>query len=114
MDIDLVFRALADPTRRRLVEELDERDGQTLFELHVRLVTWHGASLSRQALSKHLQLLEEAGLLRAEWRWRSKHHFLERSPLREVWERWMGPLVRPKETKESKKDEDRCDERHGR
>ncbi|MCO2385732.1 helix-turn-helix transcriptional regulator [Pseudomonas aeruginosa] len=114
MDIDLVFRALADPTRRRLVEELDERDGQTLFELHVRLVTWHGASLSRQALSKHLQLLEEAGLLRAEWRWRSKHHFLERSPLREVWRRWMRPLAVPQEAKENTEDENRCDERHGR
>ena len=84
MDLDLLFRALADPTRRRMLDELAERDGQTLFELHVRLVSWHGASLSRQALSKHLQVLEEAGLLRTEWRWRSKHHFLERSPLRRI------------------------------
>jgi len=54
MQLDTLFQALADPTRRRLMDELAERDGQTLFELHVRMITWHGASLSRQALSKHL------------------------------------------------------------
>ncbi|NVO14375.1 MAG: helix-turn-helix transcriptional regulator [Rhodoplanes sp.] len=90
MDLDLLFRALSDPTRRRLVDELAERDGQTLFELHVRLITWHGASLSRQALSKHLQMLEEAGLVRTEWQWRSKHHFLDRAPIRQAWTLWLG------------------------
>jgi DNA-binding transcriptional ArsR family regulator len=93
VDLDSTFKALADPTRRHLVYELAERDGQTLFELHVRLTTWHGAALSRQALSKHLGLLEEAGLIRTEWKWRSKHHFLEREPLRRLWRVWLGPLV---------------------
>ena len=114
MDLDLLFRALADPTRRRLMDELAERDGQTLFELHVRMITWHGASLSRQALSKHLAALEEAGLLRTEWRWRSKHHFLEREPIRNAWDVWLRRFARPAETEEEKTDEDRAGERVGR
>lgn len=112
MDLDPLFKALADPTRRRLVEELDARDGQTLFELHVRLVTWHGAALTRQALSKHLAMLEKAGVVRTEWRWRSKHHFLEREPLRRLWRVWLGPLAEPKPAGETV--EDRRDERAGR
>jgi DNA-binding transcriptional ArsR family regulator len=113
VDLDLLFRALSDPTRRRLMDELTERDGQTLFELHVRMITWHGASLSRQALSKHLAALEEAGLLRTEWRWRSKHHFLQREPIRRTWEVWLRRFVRSDGTEEEKTDEDRADERVG-
>jgi DNA-binding transcriptional ArsR family regulator len=114
MELDPLFRALADPTRRRLVEELAERDGQTLFELHVRLISWHGASLSRQALTKHLLLMEEAGLVRTEWRWRSKHHFLERKPLRQLRDSWLGPLADPANREERIAHEDRADERAGR
>ena len=93
MDLDLLFKALADPTRRRLLAELDELDGQTLFDLHVRLVSWDALAISRQALSKHLMVLEEAGLIRVEWRWRSKHHFIERKPLRRMSQTWLGPLA---------------------
>lgn len=93
MEVDPILKALADPTRRRILDELGERDGQTLFELHVRLVSWHNVSISRQALSKHLSVLEEAGLLRSEWEWRSKHHFLLREPLRRLWQIWLGPLA---------------------
>ena len=114
MDFDRLFRALADPTRRRMIGELAERDGQTLFELHVRLISWHGATLSRQGLSKHLLVLEEAGLIRTEWRWRSKHHFLERAQLRQIWDVWLRPLAEPPETKEKHAHEDRADERAGR
>jgi len=114
MELDSVFRAIADPTRRRLVEELAERDGQTLFELNVRMIHWHGASLSRQALSKHLLLLEEAGLVRTEWRWRSKHHFLERAPLRRLRDLWLQPITEPSSEQEQSRDEDRADERAGR
>lgn len=113
MDADRVFRALADPTRRRMLGELAERDGQTLFELHVRLLSWHGAPLTRQALSKHLQLLEEAGLIRTDWQWRSKHHFLLRAPLKHVCEVWLGPLAREPDNEETTPNEDRCDERTG-
>lgn len=111
MDVDPIFKALAEPTRRRLLDELKERDGQTLFELHVRLISWHGAALTRQALSKHLGVLEEAGLIRTEWRWRSKHHFFEREPLRRLWRMWLGPLAEA----EAEEDvaEDRRNERTG-
>jgi DNA-binding transcriptional ArsR family regulator len=108
VDLDPIFKALADPTRRRLVDELDERSGQTLFELHVRMITWHGAALSRQALSKHLEVLEGAGLVRSEWKWRSKHHFLVRDPLERIWRIWLGPKVG--RSIEGKKDENRSDE----
>jgi DNA-binding transcriptional ArsR family regulator len=122
MDLDLLFRALSDPTRRRLIDELAERDGQTLFELHVRLITSHGASLSRQALSKHLHILEEAGLLRTEWQWRSKHHFLDRAPIRQAWTLWLGNHAgrdgrdpsNPIEITGETTDEDRADQRAGR
>lgn len=113
MNLDHLFRALADPTRRRVVDELAERDGQTLFELHVRLISWHGMSLSRQALSKHLLVLEEAGLVRTEWCWRSKHHFLKRAPLRQLWDLWLRPLAGPPKREESTDHEDRADERAG-
>src|SRR5215469_9726577 len=93
MDLDRLFQALSDATRRRLLDELAERDGQTLFELHVRLITWQQSNITRQGLSRHLFVLEEAGLLRTEWRWRSKHHFLVRSPLRQTWKVWLGPLA---------------------
>ncbi|WP_447728780.1 winged helix-turn-helix domain-containing protein [Sphingomonas koreensis] len=103
---------MADPTRRRLLEELDELDGQTLFDLHVRLVSWYGLAISRQALSKHLGMLEEAGLVRVEWQWRSKHHFLKRAPLRRMWRIWLGPLA--ERELEEEHVEDRRDERAGR
>lgn len=115
MDLEPIFKALAEPTRRRLLDELQEREGQTLFELHVRLISWHGAALSRQALSKHLGVLEEAGLVRTEWRWRSKHHFLEREPLRRLWRVWLGPLAEADHKDGGEQDgvEDRRDERAG-
>jgi len=94
MDLDLLFRALSDPTRRRLLDELVERDGQTLFELHVRLISWHAEGLSRQALSKHLAVLEEGGLVRTEWTWRSKHHFVEREPIRLAWKLWLSGIAK--------------------
>jgi DNA-binding transcriptional ArsR family regulator len=112
VDFGSLFKALADPIRRRLLDELDERDGQTLFELHVRLITWQGTSLSRQALSKHLGVLEEAGIVRTEWRWRSKHHFLERQPLRRLWRMWLGPLAEG--ISKGEHIENRADERAGR
>jgi DNA-binding transcriptional ArsR family regulator len=99
--------------RRRLLDELAEREGQTLFELHTRLIGWHGASLSRQALSKHLATLEEAGLVRCEWRWRSKHHFLERSPITQAWKIWLGRFLDEERMRREKSDED-CADKHTR
>ena len=83
-----VFRALADPTRRALLDELQERNGQTLFELCTRLITRHGLGSTRQAVSQHLAVLEEAGLVRTRREGRYKFHDLDTSPLRTITDRW--------------------------
>ena len=83
-----VFKALADPTRRAILDELQERDGQTLFELCARLVTKHGLTSSRQAVSQHLDVLEDAGLVRTSREGRYKFHSLDTGPLRTITERW--------------------------
>jgi DNA-binding transcriptional ArsR family regulator len=88
-----VFKALADETRRTILDELAERDEQTLFELCGRLVMKHQVASSRQAVSQHLDVLEEAGLIRTERRGRYKYHTLDTTPLAQIAERW-----RPKET----------------
>ena len=83
-----VFKALADPTRRALLDELQDRDGQTLFELCSRLINRHGVGSSRQAVSQHLDVLEDAGLVvrRREGRYTFLH--LDTTPLRAIDERW--------------------------
>ena len=83
-----VFKALADPTRRAILDELHERDGQTLYELCVRLITRHGLGSTRQAISQHLDVLEDAGLVRTRRQGRYKFHDLNTGPLREIAERW--------------------------
>jgi len=83
-----VYRALADPTRRALLDELQERSGQTLFELCARLISRHGLSSSRQAVSQHLAVLEEAGLVRTRREGRYKFHDLDTSPLKTITDRW--------------------------
>jgi DNA-binding transcriptional ArsR family regulator len=84
-----VFRALADPTRRAILDELRERDGQTLFELCARLAMRHGLSSSRQAISQHLELLEEARLVRTHRDGRYKFHHLDAGPLEHLLDRWV-------------------------
>jgi len=83
-----VFRAIADETRRAILDELVERDEQTLFELCGRLLTKHGLSSSRQAISQHLEILEAAGLVRTERRGRYKLHYLDTDPLQQITRRW--------------------------
>ena len=83
-----IYRALADPTRRALLDELQERNGQTLFELCTRLITRHGLGSTRQAVSQHLAVLEEAGLVRTRREGRYKFHDLDTSPLRTITDRW--------------------------
>ena len=73
-DLDAVFRALADPTRRAILDELAKRDGQPLFEICVRLVEGRGTNLTRQAVSKHLAVLEDADLVDVRWEGRTKLH----------------------------------------
>jgi DNA-binding transcriptional ArsR family regulator len=83
-----VFKALADPTRRAILDELQERSGQTLFELCNRLISKHGLSSSRQAISQHLDVLEGAGLVRSRREGRYKFHDLDTTPLRAITDRW--------------------------
>jgi DNA-binding transcriptional ArsR family regulator len=83
-----VFKALADPTRRAILDELAERDRQTLFELCARLMSKHGSASSRQAVSQHLDVLEAAGLIRTQREGRYKFHFLDTSPLQQITDRW--------------------------
>ncbi|MGZ4551122.1 MAG: ArsR/SmtB family transcription factor, partial [Blastococcus sp.] len=76
-----VFKALADPTRRAILDELQERNGQTLFELCARLISRHGLGSSRQAVSQHLAVLEAAGLVRTRREGRYTFLDLDTSPL---------------------------------
>jgi DNA-binding transcriptional ArsR family regulator len=85
-----VFFAIADGTRRVILDELAKRDRQTLFELCGRLATEHGLTSSRQAISQHLAVLEEAGLVRTERSGRYKFHTLDTAPLAQIAERWPG------------------------
>jgi DNA-binding transcriptional ArsR family regulator len=85
-----VFKALADPTRRTILDELSERGGQTLFELCSRLATKHGLGSSRQAISQHLAVLEEAGLVATRKEGRFKFHDIRTGPLEHMADRWLG------------------------
>jgi DNA-binding transcriptional ArsR family regulator len=87
-----VFKALADPTRRAILDELQERSGQTLFELCNRLISRHSLSSSRQAVSQHLDVLEAAGLVRTRRESRYKFHDLDTAPLRAITDRWRVDL----------------------
>ena len=83
-----IYRAIADPTRRAILDELVDRSGQTLFELCARLIMKHGIGSSRQAISQHLDVLEAAGLIRTKREGRSKLHWFEGAPLKGIGERW--------------------------
>lgn len=84
-----VFKALADPTRRTILDELTERDGQTLFEICARLATKHGLGSSRQAVSQHLDVLAAAGLVETRREGRYKFHYINTTPLEPIVERWL-------------------------
>lgn len=86
--MDEVFKALADPSRRKLLDELHQRSGQTLGELCQHL------TMSRQAVTKHLGLLESANLVVTFWRGREKLHYLNPVPLQEIYERWIAKYER--------------------
>jgi DNA-binding transcriptional ArsR family regulator len=86
-----VYQALADPTRRRILDELTERDGQTLFEICSRLAMKHRLTSSRQAISQHLDVLEAVGLITTRRQGRYKFHHLNRGPLERIVDRWLTP-----------------------
>jgi DNA-binding transcriptional ArsR family regulator len=87
-DMDKVFKALADPGRRQLLDRLHAHDGQTLGELCGHL------DMTRQAVTKHLKLLEAANLVVTIWRGREKLHYLNPVPILEIADRWIGKYER--------------------
>ena len=86
--MDLVFKALADKSRRQLLDLLHQENGRTLGELCEHL------DMSRQAVTKHLAVLEEANLVAVVWRGREKLHYLNPVPLHDIYERWIGKFER--------------------
>lgn len=87
-DIDRVFKALADPTRRRLLDQLHDENGQTLMALCEHM------DMTRQAVTQHLQLLEDANLIAIVWHGREKLHYLNAVPLHEIYKRWIEKFER--------------------
>ena len=88
--MDDVFRALSDPSRRRLLDSLNQRNGQTLRELCA------GLDMARQSVSKHLAILEDANLVTTVRRGREKLHYLNAAPINEIAERWINRYDRPR------------------
>jgi DNA-binding transcriptional ArsR family regulator len=88
VDTDKVFKALADPSRRLLLDRLHADNGQTLGQLCAHL------EMTRQAVTKHLALLEDANLVVAIWRGREKLHYLNPVPIHEVADRWINKFER--------------------
>lgn len=88
--MDAVFKALADPTRRQLLDNLHAKNGQTLFELCEEM------DMTRQGLSKHLAILEEANLIVTRRRGREKEHYLNPAPIFEIADRWIDKFERGK------------------
>jgi DNA-binding transcriptional ArsR family regulator len=86
--METLFKALADHTRRKILDELSDRNGQTLFELCQRLMVHHRIVSSRQAISQHLALLEEAGLISVKREGRYKFHYINTKPLSAIGQRW--------------------------
>jgi DNA-binding transcriptional ArsR family regulator len=107
MSMDAVFRALADPTRRQLLDRLRAKNGQTLSALCEEM------DMTRQAVSKHLAILEEANLVVTLRRGREKEHYLNPTPIFEIADRWIDKFERGrlraltdlKKTLEGKRDE---------
>jgi DNA-binding transcriptional ArsR family regulator len=89
-DADLLFKALADPGRRKLMDRLHANDGQTLGELCRHL------DMTRQGVTQHLAVLEAANLVVVQWRGREKLHFLNPVPLQEIYDRWICKFERPR------------------
>jgi len=90
LDTDALFKALADPGRRKLLDVLHANDGQTLNEMCEHL------DMTRQGVTSHLGVLEAANLLATAWRGREKLHFLNPVPLQEIYERWIAKFEKPR------------------
>ncbi|HEX2554310.1 MAG TPA: metalloregulator ArsR/SmtB family transcription factor [Microvirga sp.] len=95
-ELDRIFKALGDATRRRIIDRLRERPGQSLFEVCAHSVAEDGTALSRQAVTQHLDMLQRAGLVRVEWSGRTRIHSLDPSPLREAFDLWLRSHLEPR------------------
>jgi DNA-binding transcriptional ArsR family regulator len=89
-DPDLLFKALADPSRRKLLDLLHANDGRTLNQLCENL------DMTRQGVTQHLNVLEQASLVATIWRGREKLHFLNPVPLQEIYDRWIAKFEKPR------------------
>lgn len=89
-EADVLFKALADAGRRKLMDRLHAHDGQTLTELCAHL------DMTRQGVTQHLAVLEAANLVAVQWRGREKLHFLNSVPLQEIYDRWIRKFERPR------------------
>jgi DNA-binding transcriptional ArsR family regulator len=89
-DPDTLFKALADPSRRKLMDLLHANDGQTLYQLCEQL------NMTRQGVTQHLNLLESANVVTTVWRGREKLHFLNPVPLQQIYERWIAKFEKPR------------------
>jgi len=89
-DTDLLFKALADPSRRKLLDLLHKHDGRNLNDLCEHL------DMTRQGVTQHLAVLQEANLVAAVWRGREKLHFLNPVPLQVIYERWIAKFEKPR------------------
>ena len=89
-DTDLLFKALADPSRRKLLDLLNAHDARTLNDLCEHL------DMTRQGVTQHLDVLEAANLVATMWRGREKVHFLNPVPLQEIYERWIAKFEKPR------------------
>ncbi|WP_079478983.1 ArsR/SmtB family transcription factor [Halobacillus salinus] len=88
-DKDAIFKALSDSTRRLILDELSERNELTLYELTARLIMKHNLSISRQAIAKHLSLMEAAGLVETERKGKYKVLIFNSEPLKNLLNRWI-------------------------
>jgi len=89
-DADSLFKALADPSRRKLLDLLHAHDGRTLNDLCEHL------DMTRQGVTQHLNMLEDANLVATAWRGREKLHFLNPVPLQDIYERWIAKFEKPR------------------
>ncbi len=89
-EIDRVFKALADPSRRELLDRLNERNGQTLSELCA------GLEMARQSVTQHLGVLEDANLISVRWQGREKLHYFNPVPIHEIYQRWIRKFEQPR------------------
>ena len=89
-EIDKVFKALADPSRRQLLDRLHARNGQTLSEL------CKGLDMARQSVTQYLGLLEDANLISVQWQGREKLHYFNPVPIQQIYERWIRKFEQPR------------------